>query len=142
MDEKISTRIKRIRENLKYSQKQMSDHTNISQSNLAKIEKGNLNPSLEFMSLLNEKYRIDLTWLITGIGEMYLLEKNIDENQAIRILLKGKQPNENVKKILESLGEPVLQNEMANASMIAREKYSSYFENRKKEKNQLNLGGT
>ncbi|MGD2087282.1 MAG: helix-turn-helix transcriptional regulator [Candidatus Aminicenantes bacterium] len=134
--ENISDRIKCIRGKIGYSQKQMCDYLNVSQSNYAKIEKGNLNPSLEFMGLLSSKFGINLNWLIMGEGNMYLKNGNLNKEQAINAILKGKSINEDILRIIDSLNDKLLVNEMIKAIMLAESDpaFKNYFLKRKMEK--------
>lgn len=114
--ENIPKRIKRIRETISYSQKQMCEFFHMSQSNYTKIENGHLNPNLEFMLILRTKFNINLNWLIAGEGEMYIRDSAIDDkDKAISILLNGKPINEDIERIMDSLDDKLLVNEMIKA---------------------------
>lgn len=70
----IAIRIKQIRKAKKLSQLEFAKTLSVSQSSVSLYESGNRSPDNAFMSRFAEVFTdINLTWLITGEGEMYNL---------------------------------------------------------------------
>lgn len=70
----IAIRIKQIRKAKKLSQLEFAKTLSVSQSSVSLYESGNRSPDNTFMSRFAEVFTdINLTWLITGEGEMYNL---------------------------------------------------------------------
>jgi transcriptional regulator with XRE-family HTH domain len=70
--ENISLRLKGFREHLGYSQKDFSDILSIERVAYNKIENGTKKPGNDIYTPLYEKFNLNLNWLITGEGEMFL----------------------------------------------------------------------
>ena len=61
--ETFTMNIKRARQNKGYTQQYVSDVLSISQTNIAKYEKGLLEPNLETIGQLAELYEVSTDWL-------------------------------------------------------------------------------
>ncbi len=68
----ISTRLKLIRTNLGLSQKKFGDLLGIAQTSYANYEGGKTFLPANILEILNKQTDVNLNWLITGIGDMYL----------------------------------------------------------------------
>jgi hypothetical protein len=93
---------------------------------------------------LHKNFNLDINWLITGKGDMILQKKSIDKNQAIRLLLEGQPINDNVKKIIKNITDPLLQNEMSRAIILAKAEpaFRNYFLKKEMEKeDKVMVGG-
>ena len=55
--------IKRARQNKGYTQQYVADVLSISQTNIAKYEKGTLEPNIETIGQLAELYEVSTDWL-------------------------------------------------------------------------------
>ncbi len=81
----ISLRFKELRNFLQFSQSAFSDSINISRSVIANIEIAKSAISSEVMENVILKHNVNPTWLLTGIGNMFLIEnleiKKIEESE-------------------------------------------------------------
>lgn len=90
----MNIRIKKIRQILNMSQQQYAEMMRTSQSNISKYERGELKPTLDFLVNLHTELNIDINWVLTGKGSVFISadEKQIDKtviNQAIELLKKA-----------------------------------------------------
>lgn len=76
MNEDIAKKITKIRLENNMNQREFSSQMNISQGYLSKIEKGIIGLSEDFLLRLREVFKVDINWLLTGMGESYIKEKN------------------------------------------------------------------
>ncbi len=68
---KFGKRVRRIREHLKLTQKQLADSLKKSRSNIFTIESGKGKCGFDMLYLITEIYGVDIYYLIHGVGEMY-----------------------------------------------------------------------
>jgi len=74
---KFNERLKEVRMNLGLKQVQLSRVLKVDQSKLSQYEKGICEPSNNFLNLLYENYQINLHWLITGSGSMFIYNDDL-----------------------------------------------------------------
>lgn len=67
-----SENLKKIRLELKISAQKLADSLNVSRGSIVQYETGKRKPSYEFMESLHNVYNVNLNWLITGKGEMFI----------------------------------------------------------------------
>lgn len=94
----INIRFKEARKRLHYSQKEYSKELGISQSHISGIENGKDNPSISLIKLACLKFGINEEWLLSGIGEMFVIEKEWGEATKEDIISKY----EVMKSLLDS----------------------------------------
>lgn len=63
----FASRVKKARNDIGFTQREVEKETGISQSKLAKLETGKLEPDLETLGILCEFYNISADWLL-GTG--------------------------------------------------------------------------
>lgn len=63
----FASRVKKARSDIGFTQREVEKETGISQSKLAKLETGKLEPDLETLGILCEFYNISADWLL-GTG--------------------------------------------------------------------------
>lgn len=68
----MNQRIKKLREALGMSQQQLADALDLKQGSYSNIETGRNQISRGVALLLEKKYNVNIKWLETGEGEMYL----------------------------------------------------------------------
>lgn len=78
----IGDRIKEVRNTLKLTQFTVSEKLNINQGNYSRIEKNIHEPNMSFLHFFSKIYNVNLNWLISGEGEMFL--KNNSDNNIIK----------------------------------------------------------
>lgn len=62
--ETFPQKIKQAREKTGFTQREVAIETNISQANIAKYEKGRLEPDLEKLGILADFYQVSVDWLL------------------------------------------------------------------------------
>lgn len=67
----MNTRLKQVRKNLNYTQKDFADKLLLTQGTLAQIEKGARSVTDRTIKLLCTEFNVNEEWLRTGIGEMF-----------------------------------------------------------------------
>ena len=84
-------RLRMIRDKLKLSQSDFSTNLSTTQATVSRYEKDLRLPDAEFLENLSNIYHIDINWLLTGKGEMFLSdnkepqEKRVDNNELINL---------------------------------------------------------
>ena len=79
---KLGTRLKEVRTDLKKSQEQLALELGVTKQAISNIENSKSMPSIQFLSKLAIDYNVNLNYLICGIGKMYNL--NQEENDDIK----------------------------------------------------------
>ena len=74
------SRLKKTRQSLGYTQEEFSKILNISKPTIVRYEGGGRDPDAGLLSILINKFRVNINWLLTGEGEMYLPGK---ENRSL-----------------------------------------------------------
>lgn len=96
----IGDRIRQLRLALQLKQVDMARDMKINASALSQLESGRTKPSLETITELGNRYKVDLHWLITGEGLMF------GANESKELPSKGW---DNFKQILDSRLEEIVQ---------------------------------
>jgi transcriptional regulator with XRE-family HTH domain len=78
----IGKRIKKVREVLNLTQKELCNIIGIGRAILTKYENGDLIPSQKFLKLLKYELKVNPNWILTGEGEMFL---NDEKEKIIKI---------------------------------------------------------
>ena len=68
----IGQRLMKVRKSLKVSQVEMAKLLNCSQPNISEYEKDNIGVPISSLIIIRNTYNINLDWLLTGKGEMFL----------------------------------------------------------------------
>jgi len=74
--QETASRIRELRESLKYTPEKMAAHLEISYSAYLKYEYGNTFPRPYTLALMAEAFAVSLDWLITGKGPMFYKDKS------------------------------------------------------------------
>jgi transcriptional regulator with XRE-family HTH domain len=69
---KVAENLKKLREILGLTQEEMAQLLGVSLRAYQAYEKGSMEPKVGKLEMLAKKYRVNLNWLITGEGEMFL----------------------------------------------------------------------
>ena len=105
-------RLKKLIKALNLNQLSFAKSLNVAQPNISRIINGGGNLSLEILNRLAKRHEeVNLHWLLTGIGEMFLDDKQtrnllVQEDQAV--YGKG-QLEERVERLEETVKELVAQ---------------------------------
>ncbi len=68
----MNNRLKQFRIALKLQQGEFAQKLGIYQQQLSKYEGGHNKPSIEFLIKLNEIFNLNIDWLLTGKGNMFI----------------------------------------------------------------------
>ncbi len=68
MAEELGERVKAMREKLKMTQEEVAQKTNISRSNIGKIENNQIVPNCNAILELSKVFGVSTDWLITGVN--------------------------------------------------------------------------
>jgi len=103
----------------------------ISKATVINYEKNETIPDIATVGKMMSEFGVDVHWLITGEGEMFL-EKGkgggeLSRMDLIKKLYPGTKIDDNFLEILGAVEDPILRNEMAIAVILAKKKYHEYF---------------
>jgi SOS-response transcriptional repressor LexA len=68
----LGNRIRKLRERLKINQTVMAEHLKIKPSAICQMESGRIRPSLETVIEMARIWDVNLHWLLTGVGPMFM----------------------------------------------------------------------
>jgi len=128
----IGRRIKIIRNILNLTQKEFANALHIDDSNVRKWESGKVLPNAEKLLIMKEKFKININWLLTGEGEMFIKEeekiedKERDYKKEILEILE-REDEEKVKALAE-----FLKRAWASQEQLSLEKSSEKIKTEKK----------
>lgn len=82
----ISEKFKEIRKHKNITQTEFGGKLGVTKQSIANIECGKNNPSIELISKLICNFNVNANWLIAGIGEPFL--ENKEENQKLEVIVE------------------------------------------------------
>jgi transcriptional regulator with XRE-family HTH domain len=101
-------RLRKLLKVLKINQSDFGKSLGMTQSNISRMTSGGNKVSVEVLNRMADKYQqVNLHWLLTGVGEMFL---NTVENMSPQVdkeLVDGKEKLEELKEIVSRLEEAV-----------------------------------
>ena len=65
-------RLKTVRKYLKMNQQEMGDALKVNASAISQMENNHIKPSLDTLIQLTKTFDVDLHWLLTGKGDMFM----------------------------------------------------------------------
>ena len=78
----IQTRLKQLREALGLNKNQLAVKLGIDNGNLSRYESGKVKPNSEFYERLVDKFgAVNLSWLISGEGEMFIQKAPVEKSK-------------------------------------------------------------
>lgn len=77
--ENFASRIKEARLQTGWTQTQVAEQTGITQSNISKYERGDLEPTLENLGVLAQFYNVSINWLLGVTIEPPILPKDVQD---------------------------------------------------------------
>jgi len=103
----IKDRLKKTRECLNLSQQEIADKLEVLVTTISKYERGIINPSSNFLIKMYNLFNVNLNWLITGQGNMFLDEEHIAKEYYIKFIkekfaLNDKEVEFIIKEIADS----------------------------------------
>jgi transcriptional regulator with XRE-family HTH domain len=76
-----SENLKKLRKELRVTALELADNLGISANSINNYENGRRKPNFEFLELLVQVYNVNLNWLITGKGEMFIGQDKTDHTK-------------------------------------------------------------
>ncbi|MDF2953960.1 MAG: Transcriptional regulator [Thermodesulfobacterium sp.] len=95
-------RFKLLRKKLKLSQKEMAKELGIPFTMISKYECGKIKPGTDMLTKIAITYKVNLNWLLLGIGKMFIDIQDIEDNHFE--IIDNSDPDE-VFLILEELSK-------------------------------------
>jgi transcriptional regulator with XRE-family HTH domain len=95
----VCVRIKQIRIDNNLTQVEFSQKLNYSQEKISRIEKNFLNVDFELLYKIYNIFKVELCWLFTGVGNIYI--NQVFNNNDIKIKLKYHL--EEINKIINNI---------------------------------------
>jgi transcriptional regulator with XRE-family HTH domain len=68
----IGKRFKQVRKKLSLTQTKLAEVIGCKQATIADYERERISPSAKVLSIISKNYNININWLLTGSGEMFL----------------------------------------------------------------------
>ena len=81
----FAKQLKEMRIALNLRQKDIAEFLSVTPTAISDYESGKRTPSLEYISNLANRYNINLTWLITGEGDMYNVRARVEPTKKSTI---------------------------------------------------------
>ncbi len=81
MNISILKRLRKVKDMLNISIKDLSSNIGLSQSYLSEIFWGKATPNLDFFLQMIKKYRVSSDWILNGEGEMFLEGSTIEPEE-------------------------------------------------------------
>jgi len=81
----MNERLKLLRQNLNLSQREIADALEISPRSWQQYENGASIPGGKVLESLLVKLRVNINWLLSGSGQMYFAEGNVDYDRELLI---------------------------------------------------------
>jgi len=88
-----------IRENLKLNQKEFSEKLEVPSSTLSRYENGAVKPTTDFLIKLINIFDVNINWLLTSEGNMYLDRSNPLLRQMMKMQKSIKIEKDPVKNV-------------------------------------------
>lgn len=90
----IGSRLTQLREQLNYSRDKMAALCEVTESGLAKNERGDHLPQLDTLENLVKKFDASMDWLLFNKGPLFFKEKTHEEKPPVQQKQPEKQPGE------------------------------------------------
>jgi len=107
-------RLKEVREEKRYTQKDFAEHIDLKQAKIRDIEVGRGKISTDIALKIEDEFNINMRWLLSGRGDKYLNKDsnyvnvnnhngNVAVNGTITIQTKDYADNDEIKEVLDLL---------------------------------------
>lgn len=138
LKEDVGVRFKSFRLDQKKAQHVLASELKVHQSTITNIEHGTTFPKISYLYYFYETYGLNINWLITGDGEMYLRDKALEEENLPLMLPHVSYEDSTYSQYLEltrlmQVGsiEQVMLAKLTELKMMFKEEIQEFF--RKKE---------
>ncbi len=82
----FGNRLKAVRKHASLTQKEFAAKLNVTDISVINYEKGKRHPDTKFLELLEQTFSINLHWLLTGEGEMFITERKTVSTENVHIM--------------------------------------------------------
>lgn len=79
----MNENLKKLREALGLSQKEMANTLKISDATISRIEKGDRNVTVRLMDQICKEFNVNKNWFVTGEGEMFNKIDNLEISELM-----------------------------------------------------------
>lgn len=86
MEKTFGKRLTRFRYKLDKTIEEMANEMEMVKSNISRYERDITKPSVAFLEMLIQKYQVNLNWLVSDIGNMFLEEKDFEKIEVVEDL--------------------------------------------------------
>ena len=91
-NETINERFKKVRKALNYNQTEFGNEIGLSRSGIAAIESSERNVTAKHIKLLKSLFNVNEEWLRSGIGEMFITDRETKRAELIGKYLAQNDP--------------------------------------------------
>lgn len=91
-------RLKTVRKHLKMNQQEMGDALKVNASAISQMENNHIKPSLDTLIQLTKTFDVDLHWLLTGKGDMFMKLSN----------KRSSDPSKNLRKLKAFINDELM----------------------------------
>lgn len=144
----IGPRIKAVRRALNLNQGEYAGKLKISQPFLSYVEKGLRKPSFELLASLLLYFNVNLSWVLTGRGDMFLKQQEEEANPVKTAqtrfvdLFPGVPPEADVMDMIKSMEVPIMRNALVEKFLFYRKRYEEFISDyRDKHRKAVHNGG-
>lgn len=123
-------RLKKARRELGLNPAQMSDIIGVEKNSYYKYEDGSRFPKPEILSALVIYLNLNVNFLITGAGEMFLAPPSLSEKEKKTAQLKALFPNipTETYPLIESLEVPIMKHSLMTEYLLCKEQYKAFID--------------
>lgn len=134
----FGARLKVVRRELNLNPAQISEILSVEKNSYYKYEDGSRFPQPEILATMITYLNVNVNYLITGEGEMFLTPVPGSEKETRIAFLKAMFPNlpPETLPLIESLEVPIMKHSLMTEFLLCKEQYKTYIDEyfKKKEK--------
>jgi len=142
----VGIRFKSFRVSQKKAQHILAGELKVHQSTITNIEHGTTFPKISYLFYFFEKYGLNINWLITGEGFMYLHESDVEEGaEPIKLphVVYGDASYEQYSELANLMQVPVIEQVMlaklSECRVLFKDAVSEFFIKQKEEEEAARL---
>jgi transcriptional regulator with XRE-family HTH domain len=143
LKKEVGTRFKRFRESIEKTQAQLAKELNVYQSTITNIEMGKTFPGIRYLHYFQDKYRLNINWMLNGRGEILMTDEDLLPKAPSRInchVPASDSKYKNYLKLMElmrvPLVEQIIMGKVLELEVIAKEEINSYLQRQKEKERQ------
>jgi len=144
----VGSRFCQFRRAINKTQQQLADELGIYQSTITNFEQGKTFPNLNYLYYFNEKYGLDINWLITGAGGMLLRDYRLTGNASPSLEIPPHYHRGEMKNHAELLSlmeipiiEQIILAKFLEVRTLLKDQIESFYSNKNPEEKKEKLNG-